>query len=742
MARYPTFDEYRTKPAKGIAKCDELLRRLPKDVQLLTVKFELLMHVGEDAEAKAIIDQLLATQPPPNDLSDLAMIEEAVTEQIQADAYPQPLTSGQQMNKLWDNAFKTSNNTNYKLDLQSLRFSQAIFDNRLQDAQQSLIQLKALQPKNRAFYMAHAAVTQLLSASKDDLSSRLALSLARKAVSEKFDEDKSLDCRVPGQIFALQDSEKDLGAIKGRSFATSKQVHDAAKRTGSPQANGEAATAASEESSTAKIGSPDWLDGRIVTLKSQFVALSDAADESKLYSLAATSAETYRTAVASMDQFRYRHVCTFIFIAISALIWIWESNGNVSTLLQAAFLAEELLRNNQHVHEARVILIHLYMRLDLAASALRHWDALRVKEIQFDTIGHAFLTRLSVMHPHKITTVATKSNDPATITKNGLAVYHRCEQKLAETEAKVLSNGQTGMIFDLHELRENLRLSLTRRILSLEQRRSARWSGQPLDMNAIGVTPRLTAQWLDVKDNRDFAAAFNYGYNVERTLHGHDDTRLWLLYSLVADTAWCLCNDAVPPVKDVAALLEQLPSSSPDETSNLTAVEIRCGKIVHQVLSQLNTTSPPPTEAIQSLTDSVSALSTITSGNNPLNLSLKAYYTHLDTIRIAHAFSLHTQNPSATSSLQVLQSKTSEAFTALQNQAKQASSRLQTSHITSALKTSPELAAQIQAFGSDEIEWFGSSVVEAAKSGWAGVGKVKLEAGSASTGVLSVGRSK
>lgn len=720
MARYPTFDEYKLKPAKGIAKCDELLRRLPKDVQLLTVKFQLLMHTGENAKAKAIVDQLLATQPPPNDLSDLAMIEEAVTEHLQGDAYPQPMTSGPQMNKLWDGAFKTSNNTNYKLDLQSLRFSQAIFDNRLQDAQQSLIQLKALQPKNRVFYMAHAAITQLLSGSREDLSSRLALSLAKKAVSEKFDNDKNLDCRVPGQIFAVQGSKADLEAIKDGSFASSKQVHDAMKRSEPVQSNGKSAVASSS-AGTAKVGTSEWLDAQIASMKEQFVGLVDAADEAQLYSLAAKSTETYRTAVKSMDQFRYRHVCTFVFIAISALVRIWESKDRPSALLQAAFLGEELLRNNQHVHEARVILIHLYMRLDLAASALRHWDALRVKEIQFDTIGHAFLTRLSITHPHKITSVATKGNDPMSITSSGLAVYHRCEQKLAETEAKVLSNGQTGMIFDLHELRENLRLSLTRRILSLEQRRYARWFGHPLDMNAIHIMPRLTAQWLDVKDNRDFAAAFDYGYNVERALHGLDDTRAWLLYSLAMDTAWCLCNDLVPPVKDTAALVEQLSSL---KTNNLTEDETQCGKIAQTVLTLL---TQPSDDAVKGLSTQVATLSSspTVAGKNPLARNVKSFYLHLDTLRLVHAFCTR----SATTDLQALQSETANRFATLQKQAKDRSSALQSSDITSALQQNPELATQLQAFGQDELTWFSSSVIEAAKSGWAGIGKIRLEAG-------------
>lgn len=212
MARYPTYDEYRDKPKKGITKCDELLKRTPKDVQLLATKSQLLSELGDTAKAQATIDQLLAIQPPTRDLQEISLIEDAVVENLVSNTFPQPLSAGPEVAKIWDNAYKTATATNYKLDLQSLRFSRAIFDNRLQDAQQALIQLKLMVPKNRVFYMAHAAVTQMLSTGNEDLSSRLALSLAKKAVAEKFDEVK--DLVVAEQHFAEESSlQEGVGIV-------------------------------------------------------------------------------------------------------------------------------------------------------------------------------------------------------------------------------------------------------------------------------------------------------------------------------------------------------------------------------------------------------------------------------------------------------------------------------------------------------------------------------------------------
>jgi N-terminal acetyltransferase B complex non-catalytic subunit len=132
MARYPTYDEYRDKPKKGISKCDELLKRTPKDVQLLSTKSQLLTELGDTAKAQATIDQLLAIQPSTRDLQEITLIEDAVVEHLQANSFPQPLSAGPEVAKIWEHAFKAATAVNYKLDLQSLRFTRAIFDNRLQ----------------------------------------------------------------------------------------------------------------------------------------------------------------------------------------------------------------------------------------------------------------------------------------------------------------------------------------------------------------------------------------------------------------------------------------------------------------------------------------------------------------------------------------------------------------------------------------------------------------------------------
>jgi len=723
MARYPTYDEYRDKPKKGIAKCDELLKRMPKDIHLLATKSQLFTELGETAKSQATLDQLLALQPSTRDLTELTLIEDAVVEHLQSNAFPQPLSTGPEMAKLWDAAYKAATSTNYKLDLQSLRFSRAIFDNRLQDAQQALIQLKLMAPKNRVFYMAHAIVTQMLSAGSEDLSSRLALSLAKKAVSEKFDQEAvGLDCRVPGQIFAVQQKREELEGIRNGRFGESKQVHDALREV--KETNVEDALAGIKVDDV-KYGTPEWLDAVIAESKTKFASLSkdDSAVRTALYSFAAEATETYRKAVQSIDQFRYRHVCQLIFLAMSALVKVWEQHDETDALLQATCIGEMLLQNNQHIHEAKVILIHLYMRLDLATLALKHWDSLSVKEIQHDTIGHIFLTRLSITHPHKPTTSTARNNDPLAITTQALGMYVRCEQKLAECEANVLNNGQTGMILDLHQLRENLRLSLTRRILSLEQRRYARFFRTvPLDAKAIHIEPRLTAQWLETEDNRDFAAAFNYGYNVERALHGHDNDnpQAWILQSLATDTAWCIANNATPPIKDPAVLLEKLaglkPASPSDSETNITA-------LTTATLTFLLTPSP------STLTPITSTLATLSTAPTTTQNPLKQTYLATDILRTLLAALKHAEQqptkPVPKASLEAARKNVDALLAGLQEHAKEQARKASGKTTGVQRFNRGDEGTLWSLFSSDEIDSFASRVAGAESSGWEGVGRLK-----------------
>ncbi|EMC91110.1 hypothetical protein BAUCODRAFT_315193 [Baudoinia panamericana UAMH 10762] len=608
MARYPAFDDYKQSGnyQAGIQRCDALLQRKPKDVQLLTTKLSLLYAIRSH-EAQRVLEQLLAIQPPIQGQQELIAIEDAVTDS-QRHVFPQPWTAGPSVAKLWENAVKATPSATQRFDTGSLRFERAVMDNRIQDAQQALIQLKVIQPKNRVVYMAHAAFTQLLSTSNEDLQARLAIGLARKAVTEKLDNDQSLDCRVPGQVFALQRSEKDLESISGRRFRDSKQVFDAHRSRPQNSTHGIEKPVAVIDPSV--VPAKEWLAAEVSMLKQNFTSIIQShCSTDVLRSFATNAMSLFRCSIGPLSQGARRLPADACFLGVSALVRLWEQTDLTEHLLRASFLLERLLVYDEHIHEARLVLTYLYMRLGLGSLAMKYFTSLRVKGIQQETVGHVIYTRLSLVHPHDSRwnsegAEAERAHmDPVAQLLRAQADYVDEEESIAGIEANILSHGQTGMIFDLQELRDHLRSSMTRRIMTLERRRCCRMQQVKItDVDTIQqMGPRTCQNWIKTVDMRDFAAAFDYGYNVERALHARGGTlpgTAWLLYGLAADAAWCLGVDAPPLVQDAEQLLsviealkksisvEDVPSTeSAASRFGLTSAEFLAGEAACRALT-------------------------------------------------------------------------------------------------------------------------------------------------------------
>lgn len=727
MARYPTFDEYAKRGAynEGVKRCNELLQRSPRDVQLLVVKLQLLSASGQKLDDA--LDQLVAIQPPIQDLRELVPIETAVID-ANKDKWPRPVSAGPQVAKLWENAFKANTQINYRLDLITTRFQQAVLDDRIQDAQQSLISLKTMQPKNRAIYMAHAAYTQLLSNSKDDLQSRLALSLAMKAVAENFDDDKALDCRVAGQTFARQGAGAELETIRERSaFRESKQVYEALKLSQKIEVNG---TENSGPVDPTRVPPRIWLGSEVEKLKVEFAMLVEAkASAETMAAFIANAIRLFHTSITSLDLGgRDRGAADACFLAVSGLVKLYAETNDSTHLIQSAYLSQRLLKHNEHIHEARLVLVYLYMRLSLGSLAMRLFDTLNVKEIQHDTIGHSLFTGLSNTHPFWTLLSGRDGFEPQERTHKALGIYPRHEERLADTEAGVLEHSQTGMIFDVHELRVNLRSSLVRRMILLEHRRIARLTGKTISKSISDIGPKVVANWVDNKDNRDFNALFDFGFNVEKAIFADNDIGLGqtsLLFDLAADTAWSLATG-----KPSALILdpENLQATQPPVASPTFPAKTLTNQISHQFISVLlavKAGTSPTKETITTLLTSVQNLNipTLVYSPDPLAKHLPEHYLYTDTLRTVVEACAYIKKHAEHIPMEVatLQETARKEIQTLQTHAREQSKTIKAASVRDMLDKNEEL----KLFGGDSLELFSESLVESAKEGWEGVCSIK-----------------
>lgn len=756
MARYPTYEEYEARGnfKDGIKRCDDMLKKSPNDVTLLAVKLKLLYAAQGDAQA--VLDQLVAIQPPISDFREIVMTEDAVVHS-QTNTFPKPKTVGPSVAKLWDNATKASNSGNAKFDLQSLRFSRAIVDNRPLDAQQALIQLKAIAPKNRVIYMAHLALTQMLSTSKDDLQSKLSLSLARKAVTEKFDEDKALDCRVSGQIFAIQNSTKDLEGIADRPFKESKQVYDTLRKEKKVEIETNGAAESNELKDPSSVPPAEWLFAEVEVLKTKFRELVEVSAELEaVLKFAKNAVRLFHTARRTLTEDRRRVKPDACFLSISALIRAFEHTSDTAYLLQSAFLAETLLQQNEHIHEARMILMYLYMRLGLGSLALRMWESLRIREIQHDTVGHVLFTRLSTTHPSSTKLKGKDQIDPSERLRHAVEVYNRHEEKLSEYAASVLDHGQTGMIFDLQELRDKLRSSFTQRVIHLERLRTARLSSSGTASNSKSKEqriqpPRLTADWLTFTDNRDFATTFNYGYNVEKALqttNGAIPGRKYLLHTLAIEQAHLLAigpTSAQKPIADIENLvaefesidtcMERLNLNDDSELGvGMRESEYLVGDLACQVIRMLQDAAPSAAkwqEDIGNIAKGVERLNVdaLVASKDVLAETTVEHYLYLNALQLVVKACGRVKEQEGGSDLYVkdLIEKCKGYQKSVVAHARERSRSIKAEDVREVLARDTEIWENMQSFGEKGIISFCDSVVASAQEGWDGVTKVDLK---------------
>lgn len=731
MARYPTYEEYASRGAfsEGIKRCDDLLKKNPTDTQLLVTKLQLLCN--SNGNWTPVLDQLSAAQPPLRDLRELVPIEACVVE-ANKNVYPPPRSAGPVVAKLWDTAFKLTPSPQEKLDILSVRFSRAVIDKRIADAQQTLIAWKSFQPKDRSAYMAHAAYTQLLSTSKEDIQSRLALGLARKAVNEKFDDEKGLDCRVPGQIFALQRAEKDLESIRERAFKESKHVYDALKLS-EPVMTDSADSEKNGVVDMTKLPPREWLIAEVGELKVEFAKLIEtSASVENLANFVAGVIRLLHKALTSLDLARSRSAADACFLAVSGLVKIYTITEEDHYLLKAAYTAEKLLRFNEHVHEARLVLVYLYMRLQLGSLATQFFDSLSIKEIQHDTVGHTLFTRLSVTQPFRTALPSRDWFEPHERTYRALGIYGRHEDRLSEMEASVLEHGQSGMIFDLNELRGTLRSSLARRLILLEHRRIARLTGKGFGKKTSEIGPRQLANWIDLKDNRDFNAAFDYGFNVEKALYGRGGNvpgERWLLYNLAADTASCLASKQVPLILDSEKLMEALAITGNEEP--LAPAELLVGEIARHTLALLLAAKSAVVkqEHIDTVDTAISALpiAALVSRTGTLVQNLSDHYIYTDALRIVIAGCHYLAELKVPLGTKALQDLARRLIGQLQNHAQSQIAALRVTDVQAQLTQGDDsLKEALQLFGKDGIQDFAELLVTSAKEGWEGVGRITV----------------
>lgn len=358
---------------------------------------------------------------------------------------------------------------------------------------------------------------------------------------------------------------------------------------------------------------------------------------------------------SSTSKLRLSDAC---YLAVAALIKLYELENDITYLFQAAYLLETG-PVPEVAHPGKVLLVYLETELGLHSLAMKQYASLRVREIQQETMAHSLLTRVSVNHPFALDQKGETSIDPYEVVDNALDMFFNTDKRLASSQTSLMKQGKCDLVFELQDLRDTLERSFTRRMLILEQCKIARLTDNPFHPRTPDVRPSVLEYWTrDLKDSRDYAETFNYDgvgteSTPERRLHsgGKIPNVNWISQAIVSEDVWSLLHNR-PTVCSKPSTMTEEEAVAIAEAGNgeFTATEKALAKPWAQLLQATKALlaadeTKPDSAQLDRLASSIQqlAISDIlkaqsSSGPPPSSDTLQPYFLVLDLIRSAALF--------------------------------------------------------------------------------------------------------
>ncbi|THX39673.1 hypothetical protein D6D10_04100 [Aureobasidium pullulans] len=497
----------------------------------------------------------------------------------------------------------------------------------------------------------------------------------------------------------------------------------------------------------------DLLTAEINSLKFQYrINIGIAKPEAQVIKNFATECIKLME-TSSQSKLRLSDAC---YLAVSALIRLYELEKDITYLFQAAYLLETG-PVTEDAHPGKVLLVYLETELGLHSLAMRQYASLRVREIQQETMAHSLLTRISVNHPFALDQRGETSVDPYEIIDNALDMFFATDKKLAHSQSSLMKQGQCDLIFELQELRDTLEHSLTRRMLILEQCRMARLTDNPFHPRTPDIRPSVLKYWTeDLKDSRDYAETFNFDGNgtestPERRLHsgGKIPNTNWISQAIVSEDVWALLSNRPTVCAKPSSVTEDEAAAFAEAgDKELTPTEKSLAKPWAQLLqatkSLLGTNeTKPDTGLLDRLATSISELSPsdmlgtqTSSGLPPSSYTLQPYYLLLDLLRSSAFFcNIATEvekkkrqgNRLPPQIIQRVRDAVAKHFSALQTLAREQKAKIDGRDMVQALREGVTGDAMAEAeFLSQGIRNFANKAEASALDAWEGVLKVRL----------------
>ncbi|KAF8798082.1 actin cytoskeleton organization protein [Phlegmacium glaucopus] len=217
-------------------------------------------------------------------------------------------------------------------------------------------------------------------------------------------------------------------------------------------------------------------------------------------------------------------------LAGNALVNLWTLTHQDAHLLTAAYLLEFGLMKSKQSFLMRLMLIRIYRVLGAPSSALEHYRAMHIKQVQHDTLSHLILSRASTF-----SLAATGDLTLASECLESTQIYLSNSQETGDFVVRAFTAEKYSQIPEFIEFEERLDNSLQRDTVKMEHLRM-RLTHEPISSDIIDM------ELIELKfifdrthyDNRDFAIFPNYqphicqGLHEQTLLFGKPEGHAWL----------------------------------------------------------------------------------------------------------------------------------------------------------------------------------------------------------------------
>ncbi|KAK9456055.1 N-acetyltransferase B complex non catalytic subunit-domain-containing protein [Dipodascopsis uninucleata] len=191
-------------------------------------------------------------------------------------------------------------------------------------------------------------------------------------------------------------------------------------------------------------------------------------------------------------------------LLLMSACWILEGrstsfamDGSIDKVLFAIVLLEIAASRDKHQFYVRLWLVRLYMYLGCFQSALGHFMALSIKNVQYDTLAHYLFSRISTIHPNYSALLKTRE------------IYDTNAVQTPQMIKSAYQRAAYSQIAGFMEFSRRLSDSIGKGTLVIEAKRIARLLG--MKMEGLAINPRLSkTTW---QDNRDYDVLYNIGDN-------------------------------------------------------------------------------------------------------------------------------------------------------------------------------------------------------------------------------------